>query len=118
MIEVRLSILFFILSAALGASSQAQHKEFTSITAARANPLAVKTLILKNQGLTELPEDISRMVNLEKLNISGNKLTHLPKGLFTLKKLKSLNVAANKLGVVPPDIAQLKNLEELDIGFN
>ncbi|KAI9669542.1 MAG: hypothetical protein M1817_004661 [Caeruleum heppii] len=56
-------------------------------------------LSLRNNGLTELPSAIRRLVNLVELNVGGNQLQWLPYDLLGLlgpqKKLKTLSVFPN-----------------------
>lgn len=107
-----LGILYFSLG---GLSAQ---KVYTQLQDALKNPAAVTNLSLKSKGLTEIPADISKLVNLERLDLSGNKISTLTPVLFKMKKLKYLNLTGNLLRSLPPAIGDLNNLEELEIAFN
>ncbi|SNT69643.1 leucine-rich repeat domain-containing protein [Psychrobacter sp. LV10R520-6] len=49
--------------------------------------LAIINLDISYKGLTELPDSIGQLSNLESLNISGNQLITLPECIVRLKKL-------------------------------
>jgi hypothetical protein len=91
---------------------------FHSLESAFANPEAVCTLLLRNQGLTVLPADVKKLRNLKILEAQDNKFIELPPELFELKNLKSLNVANNRLEQIPAEIGKLKNLKVLLVSRN
>jgi Leucine-rich repeat (LRR) protein len=69
-------------------------------------------------GLTELPESIGQLTQLEKLNIKNNQLIKLPESLGQLTLLQSLNCSKNQLTKLPESICQLTQLQELDLSYN
>ena len=82
---------------------------YNSITPASIRSLynlkKLKTLDLQANNLVTLPEDISRLNNLEELNLSSNQFASnsslvnpqlLFKALGSIPKLKRLNIARNK----------------------
>ena len=87
---------------------------------------------LANSGVDALyHDDFEGLINLESLDLSGNKLRALPSGLFgSLKSLKRLDISSgvpcmppetvgNCLEQLPADIfAGLSNLEYLSLGKN
>jgi len=68
--------------------------------------------------LTELPESLSQLTQLESLNVALNQLTVLPEWLGQLTQLQSLNVALNQLTEVPEWLRQLTQLQSLNLGHN
>jgi hypothetical protein len=77
----------------------------------------VTELRLSNQ-LTELPESIGNLTNLEELNLSNNQLTALPESIGNLTNLRTLNLGFNQLTTIPVSIGNLTNLGTLNLGFN
>lgn len=76
-------------------------------------------LDLSNQGLSKMPSYILDMIELESLDLSGNKLTGaLPAEIRYLSNLKELNVSHNSMTGIPAEIGALKNLETLDYSYN
>ena len=77
-------------------------------------------LNLKDLGLTELPEEIGELTQLEILLLNNheysstpNQLTHFPEALFHLKNLKELRLSSNLFQEIPASIEQLCNLKHL-----
>ena len=73
----------------------------------------VTKLYLTYNQLTELPESISSLSNLEWLWLSGNKLTELPESISSLSKLKRLDLHGNQLTA-----EEKERVEQLFIGRN
>jgi len=70
-------------------------------------------LDLSRLGLTELPEAIGQLSQLNRLFLHNNQLTSLPKSLGQLKQLKTLRLDSNHLKSLPDALGQLTQLEEL-----
>ena len=65
------------------------------------------TLILRSSGLSgPIPNEISELVNLVKLDLSGNQLTdEIPPEIGNLTNLTTLNLTENQLtGIIPNEI--------------
>jgi Leucine-rich repeat (LRR) protein len=77
-----------------------------------------RELSLRNMGLTELPETISKLAKLTEIDISRNKLKALPEPLKELKKLRVINTEINKIVELPEFIGQYVYLEQLLVGGN
>ena len=73
----------------------------------------IKTIFCNNMLLTELPEEISQLTNLQVLSCEDNKLTELPKEISQLTNLQHLYCCRNKLTELPKEIGQLTNLQTL-----
>ncbi len=75
-------------------------------------------LDLNEMFLSELPESIGELSNLQILNLNVNQLTTLPKSIGNLTKLKTLNLDFNLLTTLPEDIGKLTGLKEFSISNN
>src|SRR5450759_161124 len=71
-----------------------------------------------SEKLTELPESLGQLTQLQTLNLSGNQLTVLPEWLAQLKLLQTLNLSGNQLTALPEWLAQLKLLQTLNLSGN
>jgi internalin A len=78
----------------------------------------LEELILRNNTLTSIPESISTLQNLTKLDLSYNKLTVLPESISRLQHLTYLWLIKNKFTAVPQVIKQLKKLVSLNLASN
>ena len=88
----------------------------TLIEEARKNQAT--TLHLSDQNLTELPESIGQLTQLQTLDLSSNQLTKLPESIGRLTQLQSLDLWANQLTQFPESIGQLTQLQTLDLSYN
>ncbi|MDZ8065986.1 MAG: COR domain-containing protein [Nostoc sp. DedQUE08] len=91
----------------------------------QARQEGVIELDLSNIELTELPEAIASLTQLQQLDLSENKLTTLPEAIASLINLKILNVSSkpghdqkNQLSALPEAIASLTQLQQLDLSNN
>lgn len=75
-------------------------------------------LDLSKKGLTAIPPEIGKLVNLKMLILNGNQLTVLPSEIGKLVNLTSLYLGNNELTELPPEISKLVNLENLQIHNN
>jgi internalin A len=92
--------------------SQAHEKIQAAIKA------GVTTLDLSELRLTEIPESLISLLQLEHLVLSDNLLTTLPEWLGDFTNLKDLDVARNRLTILPESIKELQQLEILDLANN
>jgi hypothetical protein len=72
------------------------------------------TLILKNNRIPDdgFPKDLSPLMSLREVNLSGNDLTRLPEPILALApSLITLHLGGNRLGSLPREIAQLSKLQ-------
>lgn len=65
-----------------------------------------------------LPQSITKLQNLEVLELQGNKLLSLPECLRELTHLRVLNVSGNQLTGVPIDALESLPITDLDISSN
>ncbi len=82
-----------------------------------ANCINLQTLILRGNFLTTLP-DLSKMKNLEELDINWCGLGEFPSYLKTLSGLKYLRAAHNYFQLLPEWIGDLQNLTVLELDGN
>lgn len=69
------------------------------------------------RGLDTFPRQITQLVNLEVLNVSGNHFKTFP-GFEKLAKLHTLDISFMGLNTLPPEIVQLKQLRKLHVYGN
>lgn len=93
-------------------------KLYTNIPESITNLKSLKKLNLNNNSLFTLPEMIIKLKSLKELDISNNDLTLLPESIGNLESLELLLVKGNKLTKLPESIGNLKNLRELDLYDN
>lgn len=91
-------------------------KQFLLPLGHSASPL--KSLTIKNCGLTRLPEEISMLGHLTDLNLSGNHLSSLPNLFIDLINLKRLNLDQNHFQIFPDPLKKMKKLIHLSIDQN
>lgn len=71
-----------------------------------------------NQGMNNLPGDLSNWVKLSWLDLSHNSFETLPLGICNLPKLKELNIAHNHITQFPQAATQLVKLKRLNWSAN
>ena len=60
-----------------------------------------------------MAEEISELMQLNKLNLSHNRLQQLPEGLYKLDKLGELQLSHNKIEEISRNVGYLSNLQTL-----
>lgn len=63
--------------------------------------------------LTDVPESVGRLQQLQALILCDNLIENLPAGIARLTNLKSMLLHKNRLRHLPRDIITLKNLVEV-----
>lgn len=69
-------------------------------------------------SITEIPEWISELENLEELNLCNNSISYIPDSLAKLKNLKGLYLSVNRIEYITQNLCQLMQLESLWLGAN
>lgn len=77
-----------------------------------------KELGLRNMGLTELPESLGQLAQLQWLNVGDNNLGEIPSVIRRLTGLRRLFVYHNGLQFIPDWISELSYLETVSITGN
>ena len=75
-------------------------------------------LNLSNNQLTTLPESLGQLIQLQVLSVTNNRLVALPQSLCSLSQLKSLFIYGNQLTDFPSWVSKLALLQELSFGKN
>lgn len=78
----------------------------------------LKSLTIKECGLSFLPEEIGTLNSLNEINFSQNKLKVIPHSFKELVHLKRLNLDHNLFTEFPDDLAKIDSLTHLSIDFN
>jgi len=78
----------------------------------------LQQLNLSNNQLTTLPESLGQLTQLETLILSSNQLKELPKSIGKLTQLRSLDLFNNKLTLLPDELGQLTLLNDLWLSGN
>ena len=68
--------------------------------------------------LTEIPEEISYLKNLQELDFFSHAIQFLPNSLGQLENLQRLNLSNNQIKILPDFIGQLKKLQKLFLSEN
>lgn len=74
-------------------------------------------LDISGMDLTEIPEDVFSLFDLESLNISNNKISSLDR-IGSLYNLKNLNAKNNRIKNLPKEIRDLNKLENIKFEGN
>jgi Leucine-rich repeat (LRR) protein len=82
-----------------------------------ANPF-LKFLNLNKNLLTVIPDNISKLKNIETLAIGGNPLNKISEELWNLQNLKTLALWETNLRYIPKQIKNLFKLEKLYLSKN
>jgi len=82
------------------------------------DPEQAESLTLSERRLIEVPGEITKLVNLEKLDIHGTGIQALPPGIGTLTNLNELSLGHNRLTDLPPELEKLSRLKKLRIHNN
>lgn len=75
-------------------------------------------LFLNDNSLQRIPPDITRLCNLQCLDLSGNKLRSLPAELGDMTHLRELLLNHNMLRVLPYELGKLFLLQNLGLAGN
>ncbi len=85
---------------------------------AEARRTNARRLDLSVLGLTEVPDSLFELRQLQDLDLSGNRLSKAPARLGQLNELRSLWLYSNQLTEVSTALGELRNLQSLHLGRN
>lgn len=78
----------------------------------------LRTLDISDNKFVNLPNEISRFIQLRNLNLSKNKLSKIPDCIGALTKLEIFNASQNNLTSLPRTLSNLINLKQVYLGSN
>lgn len=93
-------------------------KGLTSLPEAIKHLTHLRTLILRYNQLTQLPDWLGSLFSLEELNINVNNLNELNSSIGMLSSLRELLLWKNELTYLPHTIGKLSSLETLNLRLN
>ncbi|QXI40197.1 leucine-rich repeat-containing protein kinase family protein [Pseudomonas xantholysinigenes] len=85
---------------------------------AQALPATLRSLVLTDNALEQLPEALGDCAHLQKLMLAGNRLARLPDSLARCERLELLRIASNRLTALPEWLWQLPRLAWLAYADN
>jgi internalin A len=97
---------------------KADESTLTALLIEEAQKNQATELNLQLKGLTEVPESIGQLTQLQSLYLWGNQLTALPESIGQLSQLETLDLSNNVLTALPESIGQLTQLKNLDLSNN
>ncbi len=92
--------------------------QLTELPESLGNLTQLQSLDLSYNQLTILPETLGNLTRLQSLNLSSNHLAMLPETLGNLTWLAILNLSANNLTTLPKSLSNLVQLQSLNLSFN
>lgn len=78
----------------------------------------LQSLNLEKNQLRELPEWLQNLAQLQALKLSDNQLTKLPEWIGSLTQLQALDLSSNQLAALPEALGALTNLQTLELFSN
>jgi len=88
-----------------------------TISEAMNNPAKTKILDITKKGkYSDFPTEIFDLQNLKELHFGKQNITQIPDDITMLKDLEYLDLRDNKINSINPKICECKNLKDLRIG--
>lgn len=94
------------------------NNELTSVPDVLYNCTTLKKLNLKSNKLTAIDPRLFNLKELEELNLNSNSISEIPNEIGKLMNLKKLFLRMNELESLPNSVANLKKLEEIELYGN
>ncbi|KAF4403127.1 hypothetical protein G4B88_027898 [Cannabis sativa] len=79
---------------------------------------SVRTLDLTHNKIVDIPLDICKLINMQRLVLADNLIQSLPINLGKLQSLKVMTLDGNRISSLPDEFGQLVRLERLSISRN
>ncbi|WP_287130992.1 COR domain-containing protein [Candidatus Cyanaurora vandensis] len=84
----------------------------------KARLAGATSINLRAFNLTEIPESLGNLTQLQQLDLSNNQLTNLPEWLGSFTQLQDLYLSNNQLTNLPEWLGSLTQLQFLDLSSN
>lgn len=78
----------------------------------------VRTIDLTNNRIVDIPMEICKLINMQRLILGDNLIERLPTNLGKLQALKVLTLDGNRLTTLPSELGLLVRLEKFSISGN
>ena len=115
-ISVLLVIFLFLINH--GFTQKFDFKIYRWEEVQNANPDTIYGINFSKEKRTELPNELSRFVNLRYLNINKNKIQSLPEFMDSLQKLEVFEAEKNEIPYFPAVITRLPKIRVLNLHQN
>ncbi|XP_021733942.1 plant intracellular Ras-group-related LRR protein 7-like [Chenopodium quinoa] len=79
---------------------------------------AVRTVDLTHNKIVDVPVEINKLINMQRLILAENLIECLPMNLGKLQSLKVMTLDGNRLSGLPDELGQLVRLEQLSVSRN
>lgn len=79
---------------------------------------SINLLNISDTCLSAIPDDISRLVNLQSLLLFGNKIEEFNENITSLPKLKVLDLSRNQIKSIPESLNKMKELTSINLSSN
>ncbi|GAB2223860.1 hypothetical protein Droror1_Dr00004604 [Drosera rotundifolia] len=79
---------------------------------------AVRTLDLTNNKIVDIPTEICKLINMQRMILADNSIQRLPMNMGKLQSLKVMTLDGNRITGLPDELGQLIRLERLSISGN
>ncbi|KAK2404715.1 plant intracellular Ras-group-related LRR protein [Trifolium repens] len=79
---------------------------------------SVRTLDLTHPQIVDIPMEISKLINMQRMVLTDNLIERLPVNLGKLQSLKFVNLDGNRITSLPDELGHLVRLERLSISGN
>jgi len=83
-----------------------------------ALPPRLRSLVLTDNCIEELPDELGQLEHLQKLMLAGNRLTSLPASLVSCERLELVRIAANQIRQLPDWLLKIPALAWLAFAGN
>ena len=80
--------------------------------------LLVTELDINLKGVTKIPSEIGKLINLKYISLGENQITSIPPEIGNLKNLESIILDKNQITSIPPEIGNLTNLKAIRLDGN
>ncbi|MCL0119857.1 leucine-rich repeat domain-containing protein [Corynebacterium pygosceleis] len=95
-----------------------QSPALTSLPESLFDVVPLRSVEIRNTGLSTLPDNLGNAEFLNSLNVSDNRLKTLPDSIGNLHTLSTLDVSGNTLSALPESVTTLYSLSTLYAGGN